>query len=110
VFSRSAATLSGVVTTAQGVPAESAVVLINDELNEPDRAANVKRATTTSDGRYRFDGLRSGRYLVIATIREDGFMSSTTNEYVNLLAGSATRVMIADGETRRLDLTRIALR
>ena len=65
---------------------------------------------TGSDGRYRLDGLRAGRYLVIATIREDGLMSITTDEYVNLLAGYATRVMINDGEVKRLDLTRIALR
>ena len=65
---------------------------------------------TTSDGRYGFDGLRAGRYLVIATIREDGFMANTTDEYVNLLAGHATRATINEGEVKRLDLTRVALR
>ena len=110
VFSRSAAALSGVVTTAQGIPVESSVVLVNDELSGPARTASVRRAMTTSDGRYGFDGLRAGRYLVIATIREDGFMSSITDEYVNLLVGHATPATINEGEVKRLDLTRVALR
>ena len=110
VLSRSAATLSGIVTTAKGVPAESSVMLINDDLSGPERTAAMKKVMTSSDGKYRFDSLRAGRYLVVATIREEGFVSGTTNEHVELLAGHGTRVTINEGEAKRLDLTRTSLK
>ena len=110
VLTRSAATLSGTVTTAKGIPAESSVILINDELSGPARAGTVRKVMTSSDGNYRFDGLRTGRYLVVATIRDDGLMSASSTEYVDLLAGYATRVVITYGEAKRVDLTRAPLR
>ena len=110
VLSRSAATLRGVVATAMGIPAESSVLLINDDLTGPERAATVRTVMTSSDGRYRVDGLRAGRYLVVATIRDDGFPSVTTPEYLDLLAGHATRVAIQDGEAKVLNLTRVVVR
>jgi hypothetical protein len=74
-------------------------------------ATTTKRTTTTAgDGKYRFEGLRPGRYLVVGTTRDDGLLGSLTTSDFELLSRYATRVTIGEAETRTLDLKRVRLR
>jgi hypothetical protein len=111
ILTQRVAALSGLVTTAAGVPAESSVVLISeDPASWHERATTTKTTMTSGDGKYRLDGLRSGRYLIIATTREDWLVPGSTTDYFELLAKHATRVLVGDGESKGLDLKRVTLR
>jgi hypothetical protein len=111
VLTRQAASLSGVVTTTTGKAAEASVMIISE-----DRASWHEAATTTmsvmtvTDGKYRLAGLRPGRYLIVATQREEGGIVGWTPEYFELLAAHATPVTVGDGESKTLDLKRVTLK
>jgi hypothetical protein len=112
VLTPRASTLAGVVTTPAGVPADAAVLLLSeDSAAWHAMATTTKRTTTTAgDGKYRFEGLRPGRYLVVGTTRDDGLLGSLTTSDFELLSRYATRVTIGEAETRTLDLKRVRLR
>jgi carboxypeptidase family protein len=111
VLTQRVAALTGIVTTATGVPALSSVLLINEDPGSWHERATTTRSTMTgADGKYRLDGLRAGRYLIVATTWEDGFVPGSTSDYIEFLAKHATRVLVGDGESTGLDLKRITLR
>lgn len=110
VVSKRTASLSGVVSTAAGVPAESMVVLLNqDPATWQDGAATTRTVMTGSDGKYRLEGLRPGRFLAVATFRDDALVLSTSAAYFEMLAKHGTPVTIDDGESKTLDLKRVAV-
>lgn len=111
VLTRDAAVVAGTVTTAAGLPADSLVIVMSeDPALWTERASTTKLVPTSTTGRYRIEGLRAGRYLVVATIREEGPGTSLTPEYFELLAKHATPVTLGDRESKSLDLKRVALR
>jgi hypothetical protein len=65
---------------------------------------------TSGNGKYRFDGLRAGRYLVLATPGEDAPAAGLMPEDFELVSRRATRVTIDETETKSLDLTRLRIR
>jgi hypothetical protein len=110
VLTRRAASLSGHVTTSTGVPAESLVILLNpDPATWQAGLATVKTAMTSADGKYRFEGLRPGRYLAVATTRDDLGFPGPSAAFLEALAKHATDVTVGDDETKTLGLRRIAV-
>jgi protocatechuate 3,4-dioxygenase beta subunit len=111
VLTQRAATLAGLVTTATGRLIDASVRLINEDPSAWHTGATTTRTTTTgADGKYRFEGLRAGRYLVVATPRDDGLGPGQSSDYFELLARHATRVVIGEGTNTALDLKRNRLR
>jgi hypothetical protein len=110
VMSKRMASLSGIVRTAAGVAAESLVVLLNqDPAAWHDGVASAKTAMTSSDGKYRIEGIRGGRYLAVATLRDDAIITGTSGAHFEILAKHAIPVTIDDGESKALDLKRVAV-
>jgi hypothetical protein len=108
VMSKRMGSLSGIVRTAAGVTAESLVVLLNqDPAAWHDGVASAKTAMTSSDGKYRIEGIRGGRYLAVATLRDDAIITGTSGAHFEMLAKHAIPVTIDDGESKTLDLKRV---
>jgi hypothetical protein len=106
-----ASVLTGVVTTEKGIPADAGVLLFSDDHSLwHERFTTTRASLAGGDGNYRIDGLRSGRYLAIAVPRDDASLSGSTSAYFELLARNATPVMIADAESKSLDLKLASLR
>ena len=100
------ATLRGVVRTQKGTPTDGAVlVFAEDQSLWHGRFTTTKMTYATGGGAFRLEGLRAGRYLVVAIDRDNASLRDTTPEYFELLARLATFVSIADGEAPPLDLT-----
>jgi hypothetical protein len=111
VLSPRAATLAGTVKTPRGAPVDASIVLISEDSPAwHDRSTATRRTAAGDDGSYRFDGLRTGRYLVLATPREDGHLASLTPDDFELIARHATRVTIEEAEAKSLDLKRVRIR
>ena len=103
--------LTGIVTTQKGIPTDAGVLLFSDDPSLwHERFTTTRASLAGGDGRYRIDGLRSGRYLAIAVPREDASLTSTTPEYFELLARHATPILIAEAESTSLDLKVTSLR
>jgi hypothetical protein len=110
VLTRRAASLSGLVTTSKGVPAESLVILLNpDPATWQAGLATLKTAMTSADGKYRFEGLRPGRYLAVATMREDLGFPNPSAAFLEAIAKQATEVTIGDDESKTLALKRVVV-
>jgi len=106
-LTRRASELSGRILDAQGRPVPEALVLAFSD----DREAWFQSASTTRFGgsddkaEYKLNGLKSGRYLVIAIPRDKRpppFDEGT--EFWEALAKQATLVTIGDQERKTLDL------
>jgi len=111
ILTQRAATIRGTVTTAKGAPIEAAVVVFSEDpalWNE--RATTTKVTYSPGDGKYTLDGLRSGRYLAVAVPRDDAMLSPAPQEYFELLATHAVRVVLAESESKSLDLKLTMLR
>ena len=99
------------MTTEKGIPADAGVMLFSDDPSLwHERFTTTRASLAGGDGNYRIDGLRSGRYLAIAVPRDDASLSGSTSAYFELLARNATPVMIADAESKSLDLKLASLR
>ena len=110
ILTQRAATLIGTVVTSAGVAAESSVVLISDDpALWRERASTTRTTATSSNGKFRLEGLRPGRYLIAATPRED-VQTERSATYFELLAKHATAVVIGEGESKVVELKRVALR
>ena len=108
VLTQRAASLVGVVTGAAGGPTRGSVVLLSDDpALWHDRASTTTIASTDADGKYRVEGLRAGRYLVVAIPREDPPTPVMTPGYFEQLAKHATPVTFGEGESKTLDLRRV---
>lgn len=110
VLTQRAASLTGVVTTGSGNPTQGSVVLLSeDPALWHERASATTMVSTSGDGKYRVDGLRAGRYLVVVVPKEEPPTPAITPTYFELLAKHATTVTLGDGESKALDLKRVAL-
>ena len=95
--------LEGSVTDAAGKPAVDALVLLLIE-PEPGRATTLYR-TANSDptGRFRIQGLRPGRFVILAIPRERLPRMNDSNA-LDALVKEAQPLTIGDGEFRVMDL------
>ena len=108
VLTQRAASLAGVVTRAAGGPTRGSVVALGDDpALWHDRASTTTIVSTDADGKYRLEGLRPGRYLVVAIPREEPPSPVITPAYLELLAKHATPVTFGEGESKTLDLRRV---
>jgi hypothetical protein len=109
LLTRGGASLTGIVRTSAGVPAEASLLLFSeDPALWHERASTTRVAQATFDGRYRFDGLRPGRYLIVATSREES--AGLSAPYLELLARHATPFVVGEGESKSVDLKRVTLK
>jgi hypothetical protein len=97
--------LSGAITDGRGARiTDATVVLFADDRDKWTPLTRYLRSTRPDqDGRYKVRGLPPGRYLAVALdYIEPG--EETNPETLDRLRASATRVTLAEGETRALDL------
>ncbi len=72
VLTQRAASLTGVVTTAAGGAIQGSVVVLSDDpALWHERASSTAIVPTAADGKYRVEGLRAGRYLIVAIPKEE---------------------------------------
>jgi hypothetical protein len=97
--------LSGLLTDAAGTPSSDCTIVVAAADRRYWTPASRRIMTTRPglDGRYTFNGLPAGDYLVAAvTDLEPG--SQFDPDFLNELAGAAVRVTIADGGKQTQDL------
>jgi hypothetical protein len=110
LLSRNTATLSGSVRTARGAGTDAAVLIFGADPSQWDaRFTTTRLGHADGQGRYRFEGLRAGRYLAIALRVEDVSLDDALPIYFDLLAGLATPVVVNEGGSVTLDLERMTL-
>jgi hypothetical protein len=107
VLTARASTLEGAVTDESGAPATEATVLVIPE----DRASwrlgspRLRTASMLNDGRFTAERVLAGRYHVIAVPRESIQLSPDMGpELFEELIRDATTVVVAEDETRTIDL------
>ena len=114
VYTDRRSTVSGTVKDARGVVSADAVVLAFP--TDPERWSgygtnprSVKSAAASRAGVYTFENLPAGEYFLIAIdgADADGW---TDPQNLEVLARQATKVTVAAGEPRTLDLTLKAIR
>lgn len=111
VFTSSAPSIEGVVTDHLGQPVTEATVLLfgEDEATwapmGPYLSSYFRRGGLAKDGKYKFAGLREGRYFAVAVPLALGMNAGQpTKEFLESLSKVATRVVLNPGETRTVDL------
>ena len=88
--------LSGTVTDAAGRPADTPVVLFPaDAARWLEGSGALRSARPDQSGRYRFDTVRPGEYLVIAIAQMEPWQVNDP-EFLEPLRARATKVSIAD--------------
>jgi hypothetical protein len=110
VLTQRAASLTGAVTTTAGGAIQGSVVVLSDDpALWHERASSTAIVPTTADGKYRVEGLRAGRYLIVAIPKEEPPAPSLTPSYFEQLAKHATALSFGEGESKTLDLKRVAV-
>jgi hypothetical protein len=107
VFTSTAPSLEGAVTDDAGKPVEEATILLfgEDPSTWGPHSSFFRRGGLTKEGRYKFVGLRDGRYLAVAIPAEFATnMTQPTREFLESLSQVATRLILNAGETRTVDL------
>ncbi len=106
--------LHGWVQTASGARDAAATVLVFpaeraswvDSGNNPPRLRSIRAGR---DGAYKVVGLPAGAYLVVA-VADDAVPDWQDPTTLQTLARMATRVTLADGDTRSLEMKTVAVR
>jgi hypothetical protein len=106
--------LSGTVKGPQGGPDDAAAVVIfpSDNrawMNYGTNPRRVRMTRASKSGTYSFNGLPEGDYYVIA-IGEEVAGEWQDPRFLEAMTREATRVTIADGDKRAIDLERRAVR
>ena len=103
-----AAQVTGVITRSDGTPApEAAVVLFPVEQARRiwSRAPRLlQQVRPGPDGQYVIRGLPAGEYF-LATVRESQMDAWPDPKFLDSLARTAVRLLLADGEARSVPLT-----
>jgi protocatechuate 3,4-dioxygenase beta subunit len=103
VITRRLPGIGGTVTGAQGRPADGPVVLFPDDPAKWHEAAGTLRSARPDQaGRYRFDTVRPGDYLIAAVEQMEPWQVNDP-EFLSSLRDRATKVTVA-AETVTLDL------
>jgi hypothetical protein len=108
VLTNRGATIDGTVADDRGAVVSDCVVLLFSA-NRADWAEFSSRSDRRSPGRgsrFRFDGVRAGRYLLAAVPfdRVDGIDTTSASVQESLAAG-ATEIVLAEDERRTVNLT-----
>jgi hypothetical protein len=98
------------IVVVDGTGSKHTVLLSEDPVRWHERASTTKLVIANMAGQYQMPGIRPGRYLLIATPREEASLSNTTPAFFELLAKHATPVVINEGEQKTLDLKVVSLR
>lgn len=107
IFTSAAPTIEGTVTDHLGQPVTEATILLfgEDEAAWGPFSSYFRRGGIAKDGKYRFAGLREGRYFAVAIPLAIGMNAGQpTKEFLESLSKVATRVVLNPGETRTVDL------
>lgn len=108
VLTQRASSLTGLVTTAAGGATQGTVVVLGEDPSLwHERASTTTVVSTTADGKYRVDGLRAGRYLIVAIPREEPPVPVMTPAFFEELVKHASALTFGEGESKTLDLKRI---
>jgi protocatechuate 3,4-dioxygenase beta subunit len=103
VITRRLAAIGGTVTDAQGRPADGPVVLFPaDSAKWHEAAGALRSARPDQAGKYRFDTVRPGDYLIIAVEQMESWQANDP-EFLTALRDRATKVTVGD-EPAMLDL------
>ena len=87
-----AGTLGGGVTTIDGRPAQATVILLSGSpALRHERASTTRFVPSRPDGTFRFEGLRSGRYLAIAIPMEAAPFADATPEILRAPGAAGER-------------------
>jgi hypothetical protein len=98
------AELTGVVRDRDGKVRSDATIYLLPAVQALWIGEAVRQTRSSRDGRYIIASLPTGAYLVVAAVDEPPELWRDVG-YLTMLAGSATRVAVARGETKTLDLT-----
>jgi hypothetical protein len=103
------AMMTGIVRDSRGLPDPSALVvaLSSDYRSLMDNAMNargLRTVHTSADGRYTLTGLLPGDYLVAAVNENALSDASNPTTAIQTIAGTATRITIADNDRKTQDL------
>jgi hypothetical protein len=106
--------LSGTVKAAQGAPDDAAAVVVFPAdnrawMNYGVNPRRVRMTRTSKSGTYSFNGLPEGDYHLIA-IGEEVAGEWQDPRFLEAMTREATRVTIAEGDTRAIDLERRGVR
>jgi protocatechuate 3,4-dioxygenase beta subunit len=95
--------LQGMVVDPGGKPAVDALVVLMSEPDSGQHATIYRSGAVDPYGRFRMQGLRSGRFVIIAIPRER-LPRSTDPDAIDALAKEAQPLALNDGEFKALDL------
>ena len=107
IFTSAAPSIEGAVTDHLGQPVTEATILLfgEDEATWGPFSSYLRRGGLAKDGKYKFAGLREGRYFAVAVPLALGMNAGQpTKEFLESLSKVATRVVLNPGETRTVDL------
>jgi hypothetical protein len=99
-----AAELTGVVRGGDGKARSGVTIYLLPSVQSAWIGDAVRHTRSIRDGRYTIPSLPAGEYLVVADVEEPPEFWRDL-EYLTTLAGRATRVAVARGEQKTLDLT-----
>lgn len=103
-------TLAGLVTSERGNPVTAAVVIFSEDPSFRHEQSTMTRVVHAGpNGRYVVEGLRAGRYLVVAVPREAG-PTDVSADYFELLSKDGRAVTIRERERETLDLRLLPVR
>ena len=107
IFTSAAPSIEGTVTDHLGQPVTDATILLfgEDEAAWGPFSSYFRRGGIAKDGKYKFVGLREGRYFAVAVPLAIGMnVAQPTKEFLESLSKVATRVVLNPAETRTVDL------
>ena len=95
--------VSGAVTDDRGRPVIESTAIAFPQARPPDTPVRSSVARPDQDGRFKFRPLRPGNYYIAGVdyVEQGQWLDP---DLLDRLRPSATRVTIADGETKTLDL------
>jgi hypothetical protein len=101
VISNRLTAISGTVTDAQGRPADAPVVLFPaDPAKWHEAAGSLRSVRPDQSGKYRFDSVRPGDYLIVAVEQMEPWQVNDP-EFLTMLRDRATKVTMAEEAAAR---------
>lgn len=107
VFTLQAPALDGTVTDDAGRPVQECTILLlgDDAATWQPGSSMIRQTRPMKDGKFRFRGLREGRYRIVALPSVFTFNQMTPDvQLLEALSKLATPVVLNAGETRTVDL------
>lgn len=103
-LSRQLGVVSGTVMTSSGMETEGRVVLFSADRTQWHDRYSTTKTVISSDGKFRVEGLKAGRYLAAAVPLDEGDITNTPVAFYELLAKAAVTVTVGDGQSQTVNL------